>query len=131
MKATFPKDERLCRRSEIGVLHQQGIPIRIYPFRATWMQTPAMPGLARVRVVMMVSKARFRQAVKRNLLRRRMREAFRLNKHILLDHLPEGAGPIALSISYTAKEILPFDLIQAKIILLLQRLSVENEKVTG
>lgn len=59
-----------------------------------------------------------------------MREAYRLNKQILLKSLSAPSHPMILCISYTAKEILPFAIIQEKIILILQRLIKENEKVT-
>jgi ribonuclease P protein component len=82
-------------------------------------------------VLMSVPKYNFHKAVQRNLIRRRMKEAFRLNKQLLYHRLSENGNQIVFSITYTAKEIVTYDLIQTKIILLLQRLIEENEKVTG
>ena len=82
-------------------------------------------------VLMSVPKYNFHKAVHRNLIRRRMKEAFRLNKQLLYNRLSENGNQIVFCITYTAKEIVTYDLIQAKIILLLQRLIEENEKVTG
>jgi hypothetical protein len=60
-----------------------------------------------------------------------MKEAYRLNKQLIYDKLAGSGKQILVSITYTAKEIVTYDLIEAKIILLLQRLNEENEKVTG
>ena len=84
-----------------------------------------------VQVLMSVPKYNFRKAVQRNLVRRRMKEAYRLNRQCLYDSLSGTGRQIVVGITYTAKEIVPYELIEAKIILLLQRLMEENEKVTG
>ncbi len=82
-------------------------------------------------VMMSVPKYNFRQAVDRNLIRRRMKEAYRLNKQPFYDQLSQNGHRVVFCITYTAKEIVAYDLIDAKIILLLHRLIEENEKVTG
>ena len=92
---------------------------------------PAQDLPSHLQVLMSVPKYNFRKAVDRNLIRRRMKEAFRLNKHLVIDNLSIAGHQIVFCITYTAKEIVTFDLIQAKIIILLQRLIEENEKVTG
>ena len=84
-----------------------------------------------VQVMMSVPKYNFHRAVDRNLVRRRMKEAYRLNKQALYDHLSGKGIQLVVSISYTAKDIMDYDHIQAKIIILLQRLTEANEKVTG
>lgn len=82
-------------------------------------------------IVLMVPKHRFRKAADRNLIRRRMREAYRKNQGILQSIRRETPGGLALSIAYTAKEILDYRLIHGKIILLLQRLTEVDEESAG
>jgi ribonuclease P protein component len=94
------------------------------------MQQPVKPGIP-VQVLMSVPKYNFHLAVQRNLIRRRMKEAYRLNKELFHHNLAGTGHQIIFSITYTAKEIVAYDLIEAKIIILLQRLIEENEKVTG
>ena len=51
-----------------------------------------------------VPKKLFKRAVKRNLLKRRLRESYRRQKHDLL--IPSG---VDLLITYSTKEILPYE----------------------
>jgi ribonuclease P protein component len=78
-----------------------------------------------------VPKLNLRKAVQRNKIKRRIREAYRLNKGILYDDLMERQQQMALCIIYTSKEILPSSLIREKIILLLQRLRKGHANVIG
>jgi ribonuclease P protein component len=87
---------------------------------------------APVQVMISVPKYNFQKAVDRNLIRRRIKEAYRLNKQMFYDRLMQSTTDhFAFCITYTAKEIVAFDLIESKIILLLHRLIEESEKVTG
>ncbi len=130
MRKTFSKDERLSSHRIISKLFASGSTFHLKPFRVTWMLT-SLDVSYPVQVLMSVPKYNFRKAVHRNLIRRRMREAYRINKNIIYNSLAEKEKQMVVCFTYTAKEIVSFDLIQGKIILLLQRLKEENEKVTG
>ena len=130
MKQTFPKKERLSGRRLIGLLFSKGKVFYLKPFRITWMRLP-VEGASAVQILVSVPKYNFHKAVERNLIRRRMKEAYRLNKQFFHGKLTDHGYQIVFCITYTAKEIVAYDLIQSKIILLLQRLMEENEKVTG
>ncbi len=130
MKQTFSKEERLCSHLLISMLFSKGSTFYLRPFRVTWIrQTGHIPSPAQV--LMSVPKYNFRKAVHRNLIRRRMKEAYRLNKLLFYEKLACTGQQITFCITYNAKEIVGYELIQAKIVLLLQRLIEENEKVTG
>jgi ribonuclease P protein component len=131
MRQTFSKNERLHSYRLIRKLFSEGSVFYVKPFRINWLNHDALAGTPLVQVMMSVPKYNFHNAVDRNLVRRRMREAFRLNKNIACEPLAAGNNHLLICITYTAKEIVPFGQIQEKIILLLHRLIKENEKVTG
>ena len=128
MRHTFSKDERLRSHRLISKLFAAGSVFYLKPFRITWMRHVSDTPVSFV-VMMSVPKHNFRRAVQRNLIRRRMKEAYRLNKHIIGNSFAANGWQLDVCITYTSKEILPFDRIQEKIILLLHRLIEENEKV--
>ncbi len=68
-----------------------------------------------VQVLFAVAKKRYKRAVDRNVLKRRMREAYRLHKQELLyNFLTQADKSILLSISYIGKEINEYKLIEKK-----------------
>lgn len=79
-----------------------------------------------------IPKSRVRKATDRNLIRRRIREAYRLNKSILSGtHMSGATGRLMVAFTYTSVTLENFQTIREKIILILHRLTEADEKVTG
>jgi ribonuclease P protein component len=110
---TFKKDERLCSKIVLDKLFTDGKSVFAYPFKYIFLLNEA-PENPAVQIVFSVPKRNFKRAVHRNLIRRRMREAFRLNKPAFYESL--GEQKIALMVIYTEKEILDFKPIQSGLI---------------
>ena len=117
---TFKKEERLRSKKLIERLFVEGDSFLVYPIKVVALEIefkekyPAKAAFA-------VSKKLFRKAVIRNTLKRRMREAYRLNKHVLfLDEIPSKK---AIMFIYISKEILPFSIIEKAMIKILRSLS--------
>lgn len=111
---TFHKNERLKSRKDIGRIFQEGQSFLVYPLKISWVErtqstTPDFP----VQFTQSVPKRRFNKASQRNRIRRRIREAYRLNKYKINQALDfEEAPQLALMVIYVGKEELPFEVIQ-------------------
>jgi ribonuclease P protein component len=85
-RETFHKSERLCSRKTIGTLFENGNIFYNSLFKVVWNKSPNNFSSV-AQVAFSVSKRGFRLAVTRNLIKRRMREAYRKNKSPLYEHL--------------------------------------------
>jgi ribonuclease P protein component len=113
----FPKQERLTSKKTIEELFTKGSSVFVYPFRLLYLpnQTllPEQPSYPQV--LFSVSKKHFKRAVDRNLIKRRMREAYRLNKKDLLQAMPSQQIPASVALVYVAKEKIEFAALQKKL----------------
>jgi ribonuclease P protein component len=122
---TFKKEERLCNKRLIDELFHNGSSFLCYPYRVSWLAV-AEASESPVQVLIAVPKKRYKRAVDRNLLKRRIREAYRLNKQEhLYTLLSEAHKNIVFSIGYIGKEIDPYELMEKKMLKLLKQLSTE------
>lgn len=125
---SFTKEERLCNKKLIDELFHNGSSFLCYPFKVSWMAV-SHPQEFPAQVLFSVPKKRFKGAVDRNLLKRRMREAYRLNKQQYLYSLLEAADRrIVFSVGYIGKEIADSDLIHKKMLKLLTGLAEASSK---
>jgi ribonuclease P protein component len=112
---TFKKEERLCNKKLIDELFHTGSSFLCYPFKVSWMPLTG-PGVPLVQILLSVSKKRYKRAVDRNLLKRRMRESYRINKGpLLIEPLTNCQKCIVFSLGYIGKEIAEYDFIEKKI----------------
>ena len=101
MAATLPKSERLCGKKAVAELMECG-----KNGSAGCLRYKCLPGAEVSRILVSVPKRFFKRAVKRNLLKRRIRESYRLQKDLL-------PVPVDVAFFYQAREVLPFTEIYA------------------
>ncbi len=115
MKKLLRQGQRLKSRKEIGRLFGgKARSISSYPVRAVFTPAAERRSSAPVQVTFVVPKRRFRKAVDRNRLKRRLREAYRLNQHLLTESMPPGGGQLAVLFMYTGKEPMEYAYIERK-----------------
>lgn len=108
---TFGKSEKLCRRKLIDQLFGKGNSFLAFPLKVQFLFTE-LPEDVPAQVMFSVSKRRFKRAVKRNLLKRRMREAYRLNKHQLHECAQGKSLQMAIAFIYIGDSILDYHSIE-------------------
>ena len=102
---TLPKKERLCGKTTIGQLLAKGKHGNVPGLRFLYMTGT---GSETNRIMVSVPKKMFKRAVKRNLLKRRIRESWRKQKHALLT-----TGGTDILFIYPTKEIQTYEQIYA------------------
>lgn len=115
-KFTFKREERLSKEKVIQELFDKGSSFYLYPFKVYFMQNPD-PGFPVHQVLISVSKKNFRRAVDRNLIKRRIRESYRLNKKLLANR-----NKLLIAYIYSIKEILPSSQIKERLVRTFKRL---------
>ena len=108
MPTTFRKEERLCYSSLISKLFAEGDSFFCYPFKVIWLLLPADGEDALPQVMISVPKKKHKRANKRNLLKRRSREAYRLNKDGLLEMMAGSGRKLIFALIYTESLLLEY-----------------------
>ena len=119
IRHTLPKQERLCSKTAISKLLAKGRHGKVPGFRYCFSSNS---GAEDNRILVSVPKKLFKRAVKRNLLKRRIRESWRKQKHVL----GEIKGYDIL-FTYSVKEVLTYEEIYEAIGKIVERIAHSSE----
>lgn len=117
---TLKKEERLCSQKLIGELFTSGESFLSYPLKVVFLKKE-QPVEHPAQVSFTVSKRNFKRAVKRNLLKRRMREAYRLNKPGFFDEITAKKAQIAMMFVFVGKDMVEYSTIEKAMISALKK----------
>lgn len=124
---TLCKAERLNRKKVIEKLFAGGArSFSVFPLRVVYLPVEELD--AQVSILVSVSKRHFKRAVKRNRVKRLIREAYRVNKHALLQALAERQSRLAVAFIYLSDEIVDSSVIEERVKTALARIT---EKITA
>ena len=116
MSETLPKEQRLYKKKAIQYLFEKGKGFNFYPFRVVVYShksaenEPSIP-----RIIVSVSKKRFRHAVDRNRIKMLVREGWRRNKSNIMLNCNKHNITFDFALVYTATIILSYEEIERKI----------------
>lgn len=122
-KHGFTKEERLKSTKLISTLFSTGKSVKAFPILAVY--TPLETDAEHHQIGFSVAKKKFKRAVDRNLLKRRMLEGYRLNKALLAAE--ETSVKLGVMFIYMPKEMLDFEQIEKGVKKVLKRLAEANE----
>lgn len=116
------KTEKLTSRTAIERIFGEGKSLMAFPLRAAYRLRE--PGNAPVQFLISIPKKRIRKAVARVTLRRRTREAYRLNRHQLLTGTLQAQGVgVDIAFVYLDSTPAPYAVINQKMTFLLNRIA--------
>lgn len=126
MQFTYPKSERLKRKTTIDLLFSTGKSVSKYPLRLVYVPVE-LPDEEPIKLGVSVSKKYFKKAVDRNYFKRVLRETYRLNKQLLL---PTGQQRYAFMFFYQTSDRLPYAEIEEKTKLLFQKFAEQTANLS-
>jgi len=116
----FPKNQKLCNKKDITDLFNKGNNVFIYPFQLIWRNETQKEDC--LKTMFLVPKKKVKLANKRNILKRRIKEAYRLQKRTLEMILKCKNKQLNIAIIYQSEKVYKYSFLEEKINLLLKRL---------
>ena len=122
MRKTFPKKEKLKSQKLIEQLFADGKSIKARNVKLLFLETE-LPQDVPFQVGVTVPKKNFKSAVKRNRIKRLLREGYRLNKPQLFN---KSEGSFAFLFLYLGKEMPDYHSIEQNVQTILQKFLKEK-----
>ena len=122
MATTLHKVERLDKKKIIEKMFAGGSrSFSVFPLRVVYLPVEELE--ADASILISVSKRRFKRAVKRNRVKRQIREAYRVNKHELLNILVEMKCRLAIAFIYLSDQLVESSIIEDRMRIALVRIT--------
>lgn len=122
-RQTFSKNERLKSRKLINNLFDCGKIIHHYPFKVLYHITKNQDFNFTAQIAISVSKKNFKRAVDRNYIKRKIKETYRQNKHLLYKELDKTDQKLYFFVIYTVSHDIDYLTLDKEMKLLIQKLN--------
>ena len=123
MNLKLGKPYKLCSKKLIQQIFDEGNSLNSFPFSSKYVLLNKVEGPP-FQVTFSVPKKKVKSAVHRNRIKRLMKEALRLNKALIEDKIPADKQ-LALFLIYTPREEFGFDVLNSKMIRLLNKITTQ------
>ena len=123
---TLNNKERIKSRKQLETLFGGGKSRSMvaFPVRLVYMTNDCATDAPQLMMMVSVSKRHFKHAVKRNRVKRQIREAYRLNKHILAPASEKLEGKtLSMGFIWLSDELMPTERVEKSVVNLMQRLN--------
>jgi ribonuclease P protein component len=117
MSSKFPKKEKLKSESLIREIFEEGKSITSYPLKLIYLDIK-IPVKTKIQCGVTVPKRNFKSAVKRNRIKRLLRESYRLNKEEIFNNIE---GSFAFLFLYLGKDMPQYEEVEKNMRIILQK----------
>ena len=120
----FPKKQKLCSETVIKEMFSNGKSFTTSAVRLVWKEDNNEDEVT-VKSIIVVPKKKIKLAIKRNIIRRRMKEIYRLHKIDLENMLKGKKLQLSIAMIYQKENIFSYKTMEEEIKLILERLIKE------
>ncbi|MDG5799325.1 ribonuclease P protein component [Marinilabiliaceae bacterium ANBcel2] len=122
-KLTLKKDERIKKKRESDLLFKEGKSTFSYPLKAKYLLIDRNIPQYSAKIMVSVPKKKVKRAYKRNLIRRRVKEAYRINKVQLNKAIPHDKT-LLIALIYINNEAEKFETIEKGVLKLFSKIEL-------
>ena len=113
MDFSLKKEEIIKLKTTLNAVYKNGKVVKEFPLKIKWTPIQTESNVP-TQIVFSVPKRQFKSDVKRKMIKRKLREVYRLNNQKLKKELTKQNLSIGIMLIYTSNEIPEYSLLEKK-----------------